>query len=43
MKSRHIDAPAACLVEHPFGTLKCRAGYRHFLVRGFVKVRVVGS
>ena len=22
------------LAEHPFGTLKCRAGYRHFLVRG---------
>jgi Transposase DDE domain len=21
------------LAEHPFGTLKCRAGYRHFLVR----------
>jgi hypothetical protein len=29
----------ACLVEHPFGTLKCRAGYRHFLVPGFAKVR----
>ena len=27
------------LVEHPFGTLKCRAGYRHFLVRGFAGVR----
>lgn len=27
------------IVEHPFGTLKCRAGYRHFLVRGFKKVR----
>jgi DDE family transposase len=27
------------LVEHPFGTLKCRAGYRHFLVRGFDKIR----
>src|SRR4051794_11134261 len=27
------------LVEPPFGTLKCRAGYRHFLVRGFNKVR----
>lgn len=26
------------LAEHPFGTLKCRAGYRHFLVRGFDKV-----
>ena len=29
----------ACLVEHPFGTIKCRAGYRHFLVRGFDRVR----
>ena len=29
----------AGLAEHPFGTLKCRAGYRHFLVRGFNKVR----
>jgi len=27
------------LAEHPFGTLKCRAGYRHFLVRGLAKVR----
>jgi transposase len=27
------------IVEHPFGTIKCRAGYRHFLVRGFNKVR----
>jgi transposase len=27
------------IVEHPFGTLKCRAGHRHFLVRGFNKVR----
>jgi hypothetical protein len=27
------------LAEHPFGTLKCRAGYRHFLIRGFNKVR----
>jgi transposase len=27
------------LAEHPFGTLKCRAGYRHFLVRGFNKIR----
>ena len=36
------DAPMrrrAELAEHPFGTLKCRAGYRHFLVRGFNKVR----
>ena len=29
----------AGLAEHPFGTIKCRAGYRHFLVRGFEKVR----
>jgi hypothetical protein len=29
----------AALAEHPFGTLKCRAGYRHFLLRGFHKVR----
>jgi transposase len=29
----------AALAEHPFGTLKCRAGYRHFLMRGFNKVR----
>jgi transposase len=27
------------VVEHPFGTLKCRAGYTHFLARGFNKVR----
>jgi transposase len=27
------------LAEHPFGTLKCRAGYQHFLVRGFETVR----
>jgi len=27
------------IVEHPFGTIKCRAGCRHFLVRGFNKVR----
>jgi transposase len=27
------------IVEHPFGTLKCRAGHRHFLVRGLDKVR----
>jgi transposase len=43
-RARMKDASAlmrqrACLVEHPFGTLKCRAGYRHFLVRGFAKVR----
>lgn len=29
----------AGLAEHPFGTLKCRVGYRHFLLRGFDKVR----
>jgi len=29
----------SALAEHPFGTLKCRAGYCHFLVRGFNKVR----
>jgi transposase len=43
-RARMKDAAAqmrrrAELVEHPFGTLKCRAGYRHFLVRGFDKVR----
>jgi transposase len=27
------------IAEHPFGTIKCRAGYRHFLLRGFDKVR----
>ena len=39
---KDADAPMrrrAELAEHPFGTLKCRAGYRHFLVRGFNKVR----
>src|SRR5262249_38755435 len=29
----------SAIVEHPFGTLKCRAGYQHFLVRSFNKVR----
>ena len=29
----------AALAEHPFGTLKCRAGYRHFLMRGLDRVR----
>ena len=43
-RARMKDADAqmrrrAELAEHPFGTLKCRAGYRHFLVRGFNKVR----
>jgi len=41
-RMKAADAPMrrrAELAEHPFGTLKCRAGYRHFLVRGFDKVR----
>jgi hypothetical protein len=44
-RARMAEAGAAmmkrrkALAEHPFGTLKCRAGYRHFLVRGFAKVR----
>jgi transposase len=43
-RARMKDAAAlmrrrAELAEHPFGTLKCRAGYRHFLVRGLNKVR----
>lgn len=41
-RMKQADAPMrrrAELAEHPFGTLKCRAGYRHFLVRGFEKVR----
>lgn len=29
----------ASLVEHPFGTLKMRAGWQHFLVRGLKKVK----
>lgn len=29
----------SALAEHPFGTLKCRAGWQHFLVRGLEKVR----
>ena len=29
----------SAMVEHPFGTLKCRAGWNHFLVRGLNKVR----
>ena len=42
MAQSDADAMMRCraaLAEHPFGTLKCRAGYRHFLVRGFNKVR----
>jgi transposase len=41
-RMRHAHTPMrrrAELAEHPFGTLKCRAGYRHFFVRGFNKVR----
>ena len=29
----------AALVEHPFGTLKNRAGAQHFLMRGLEKCR----
>lgn len=44
LRMQGADAPAMmrrrkALAEHPFGTLKCRAGYRHFLVRGFDRVR----
>jgi len=42
MKSEEADELMVrrfAMVEHPFGTLKCRAGYQHFLVRGFNKVR----
>jgi len=43
-RMQHPDADKlmrrrSAIVEHPFGTLKCRAGYRHFLVRGLNKVR----
>jgi hypothetical protein len=43
-RARMQDADAqmrrrSALAEHPFGTLKCRAGYRHFLVRGLNTVR----
>jgi transposase len=37
--SKRIMRRRSGLAEHPFGTIKCRAGYRHFLVRGFEKVR----
>jgi transposase len=42
METAHAEilmARRKAIAEHPFGTLKCRAGYRHFLVRGFEKVR----
>jgi transposase len=38
-EAEQIVRKRKALAEHPFGTLKCRAGYRHFLVRGFHKVR----
>ena len=43
-RARMKDADAqmrrrSALAEHPFGILKCRAGYRHFLLRGLNKVR----
>jgi len=31
------------LAEHPFGTLKSRAGYRHFLVRGSTRCAANGA
>ena len=37
--ARELMRRRSAIVEHPFGTLKCRAGYRHFLLRGFDKVR----
>ena len=38
-QGRELMRRRSAIVEHPFGTLKCRAGYQHFLVRGFDKVR----
>jgi hypothetical protein len=29
----------SAVVEHPFGTLKCRAGWNHFLLRELAKIR----
>ena len=37
--SGHWMRLRSTLVEHPFGTLKRRAGWDHFLVRGFKKVQ----
>ncbi|WP_040619139.1 transposase, partial [Rhodovulum sp. PH10] len=37
--ARTLMRRRSALAEHPFGTLKCRAGYRHFLVRGLAAVR----
>ncbi|MCC8959624.1 hypothetical protein H8B02_41330 [Bradyrhizobium sp. Pear77] len=36
--ARMRDA-GAMMVGPPLGTLNCRAGHRHFLLRGFDKVR----
>ena len=36
-KSPHAMKKRASLVEHPFGTLKNRAGMHHFLMRGLEK------
>jgi transposase len=38
-QGRELMRRRSAIVEHPFGTLKCRAGYQHFLVRGFDRVR----
>jgi transposase len=38
-EAKELMRRRSAIVEHPFGTLKCRAGYRHFLMRGFDKVR----
>jgi len=35
--TEHMKTRAA-LAEHPFGTIKCQMGYRHFLMRGLEKV-----
>jgi len=37
-EAKAIVRRRGAIVEHPFGTLKCRAGWRHFLVRGRAKV-----
>jgi hypothetical protein len=35
--SKGIMRQRSALVEHPFGTLKRRAGWDHFLMRGLEK------
>jgi len=35
----HLMKKRGTLVEHPFGTLKHRAGMNHFLMRGLEKCR----